>query len=94
MMNHTGLSRSALLTVSGVAATGWLLVGCGNGESPGEGTSPAETTTTETTTTETTTIETTPPETTTDGENTIEIPSPNIEIPSPEVPNVTPSPVP
>ncbi|WP_460353989.1 hypothetical protein [Mycobacterium sp. ZZG] len=100
-MSHAELSRSAVLTVSGLAAAGWLLVGCGNGndESPDGGTSPAEVTTTETatsetTTTEATTTEPTSPETTTDGENTIEIPSPNIDIPSPEIPEVTPSPVP
>lgn len=97
-MTFAATARPALITVSGALAAGWLLVACGD-----DGTADTENTTVETTettqTTETTTettepAETTEPTETTDGENTIEIPSPDVDIPSPEMPEVTPSPVP
>lgn len=105
-MTFAAKARPALITVSGALAAGWFLVACGD-----DGTADTENTTVETTettqTTETTTETTEPAETTetteptgptetTDGENTIEIPSPDVDIPSPEVPDVTvtPSPVP
>lgn len=92
-MLHAGISRHALIAVSGALAAGWLLAGCGNGD---------DSVTDNQTTTETT--ETTSE--TTEGENTIEVPSPDIDVPSPDVdmpsvdvpspemPEVTPSPVP
>jgi hypothetical protein len=90
-MLHAGISRHALIAVSGALAAGWLLTACGNGD---------DSVTDNQTTTETT--ETTSE--TTDGENTIEVPSPDIDVPSPdmpsvdvpspEMPEVTPSPVP
>lgn len=102
-MTFAAKARPALITVSGALAAGWFLVACGD-----DGSADTENTTVETTettqTTETTTETTEPAETTeptgptetTDGENTIEIPSPDVDIPSPEVPDVTvtPSPVP
>ncbi|WP_156448305.1 hypothetical protein [Mycobacterium sp. NAZ190054] len=84
-MSRAGLSRSILVAVSGALAAGWLLVGCGGDDASDGEMSPTETTT------EMTTTETTTP---TEGENTIEIPSPNIDIPSPEMPEITTSPAP
>ena len=89
-MLHAGISRHALIAVSGALAAGWLLTACGD-----DSANDNQTTTTETT--ETTSE-------TTEGENTIEVPSPDIDVPSPdmpsvdvpspEMPEVTPSPVP
>lgn len=71
---HPGIASPAILTIAGALAAGWLLAAC----------SGAETADTETTTTTTTEA----PETT-EGDGTIEIPSPNID-----VPEVTLSPAP
>ncbi|MGE2724683.1 hypothetical protein [Mycolicibacterium pulveris] len=68
---HFGFARPALITITGALAAGWLLVACGDSQ-----TADTETTTTTTTTT-TEATETTPGE----GDNTIEIPSPDIDIP-------------
>ncbi|BBY79260.1 hypothetical protein H7I53_16125 [Mycolicibacterium pulveris] len=62
---HAGIARPALAAVGALAA-GWLLVACGG---------------TETTDTETTTTTTTQAPETTEGDNTIEIPTPNIDVP-------------
>ncbi|MGV0581057.1 hypothetical protein ABQF17_20305 [Mycolicibacterium elephantis] len=64
---HAGIARPALVTVAGALAAGWLLAAC----------SGTETTDTE----ETTTTTTTEAPATTEGDNTIEIPSPNIDVP-------------
>ncbi len=82
-----------LLAVSAALSAGWLLVACGD-----DGTADTETPPTVETTETTELTETTEPTETTapsdGGENTIEIPSPDVDIPSPELPEVTPSPVP
>ncbi|MCV7154249.1 hypothetical protein [Mycolicibacterium pyrenivorans] len=89
-MTCAGMARP-LLAVSAALSAGWLLVACGD-----DGTADTETPTVETTETTELTETTEPTETTapSDGENTIEIPSPDVDIPSPELPEVTPSPVP
>lgn len=100
-MTYAGITRPALITVSGALAAGWLLVACGDDETPDtDRTTETTTQTTAETTTETDTPSPEPPTEpaqpteTTDGQNTIEIPTPEIDIPSPELPEVTTTPVP
>ncbi|MGV0716514.1 hypothetical protein ABQE93_14030 [Mycolicibacterium sp. XJ662] len=70
---HSGIARPALVTISGALAAGWLLAACGDSQTAD--------TETETTTTTTTAETTTEAPQTTEGDNTIEIPSPDIDVP-------------